>query len=58
LMAMLALAEAVVSPPLDAQMRLKRRQLDELCRSEDAKRGNLDIATLENDVLELVRQKY
>jgi len=58
LMAMLALAEATVSPPLDAQMRLKRRQLDELCRSEDAKRGSLDIATLQNEVLELVRQKY
>jgi hypothetical protein len=58
LMAMLALAEATVSAPLDAQMRLKRQQLDELCRSEEAKRGSLDIATLQNDVLELVRKEY
>jgi hypothetical protein len=58
LMAMLALAEATVSPPLDTQMRLKREQLNDLCRSEQAKRGSLDIATLQNDVLELVRKDY
>jgi hypothetical protein len=57
-MAMLALAEATVSPPFDAQMRLKRGQLNELCRSEEAKRGSLNIATLQNDVLELVRKDY
>jgi hypothetical protein len=55
LMAMLTLAEAVVSPMLNAQMRLKRRQLDELCRSEEAKTGSLDIATLQNEVLMLIR---
>jgi hypothetical protein len=58
LMAMLALAEATVSPPLDAQMRLKRSQLDGLCRSEEAKRGSLDIPKLQNDVLKLVRKDY
>jgi hypothetical protein len=55
LMAMLALAEASVSPPLDAQLRLKREQLDELCRSEAAKTGTLNLTTLRNDVFELVR---
>lgn len=55
LMAMLVLAEATVSPPLDAEMRLKREQLDDLCRSEQAKTGGLDIATLQADVLQLVR---
>lgn len=55
LMAMLALVEATVSPPLAAQMRLKRGQLDELCRSEEVRRGSLDVVTLRNDVLKLVR---
>ena len=56
LMAMLALAEATVSPPLDTQMRVKREQLNDLCHSEEAKRGSLDIATLQTDVLNLVRK--
>ena len=56
LMAMLALAEATVSPPLDTQIRLKREQLDDLCRSEEAKSGSLDIAKLQTDVLNLVRK--
>jgi hypothetical protein len=55
LMAMLALAEANASPPFDTQLRLKREQLDELCRSEEAKTGSLDLATLKTDVMELVR---
>lgn len=55
LMAILALAEATASAPFDAQMRLKRGQLDELCRSEEAMRGSLDLATLQREVLELVR---
>jgi hypothetical protein len=58
LMAMLALAEATVSPPLDTQMRLKREQLNDLCLSEEAKSGRLDIATLETAVLKLVRKDY
>ena len=57
-MAMLALAEATVSPPLDTQMRLKREQLNDLCRSEEAKNGRLDISTLQTDVLKLVRKDY
>ena len=55
LMAMIALAEATAPPPFDAQLRSKRAQLDELCRSEEAKRGTLDLKTLRNDVFELVR---
>jgi hypothetical protein len=58
LMAMLALAEATVSPPLDTQMRLKREQLNDLCLSDEAKRGHLDIGTLETAVLKLVRKDY
>ena len=55
LMAMLILAEAVVSPMHNAPMRLKRGQLDELCRSEESKAGRLDTATLQNEVLALIR---
>jgi hypothetical protein len=54
-MAILALAEVTALPPLDAQLRLKREQLNELCRSEEAKRGSLDLPTLQKEVLELVR---
>jgi hypothetical protein len=56
LMAMLALAEATVAPPLDTQMRLKREQLNALCGSEEARSGNLNIATLQNEVFTLARQ--
>jgi hypothetical protein len=55
LMAMLALAEAVVPTRHHAQMRLKCRQLDELCRSEETKAGSLDITTLQSEVLVLIR---
>ena len=58
LMAMLALAEATASPPLDTPMRLKREQLDDLCRSVDVQTGSLDIAKLQAEVLELVRKAY
>jgi hypothetical protein len=55
LMGMLALAEATVAPPLDAQLRSKRAQLDELCRSAGARTGSLDLTKLRNDVFDLVR---
>lgn len=55
LMGMLVLAEATVPPPLAAQMRVKREQLNELCRSEEAMSGRLDSAALQREVLELVR---
>ena len=58
LMALLTLSEAIVSPPRDAQLRRKRMQLDELCRSEEAKTGTLDIAAVQNEVLTLVRNGY
>jgi hypothetical protein len=54
MMAMLAIAEAMASPPLDAALRAKRRQLDELCRSEQARNGRLDMATLQNEISRLV----
>jgi hypothetical protein len=56
LMAMLALAEATALPPLAAQMRLKWAQLDELCRSEEAKSERLDLAMLQREVLALVKR--
>jgi hypothetical protein len=55
LMAMLTLAEPVASPMHKARMRLKRRQLDELCRSDETKAGSLDIARVQNEVLVLIR---
>jgi hypothetical protein len=56
LMAMLVLAEETVAPPLKNQLRLKREQLNDLCRSEEALRGSLDVALLHGDVLKLVRE--
>jgi hypothetical protein len=54
LMAMLVLAEATLSPPVDARLRLKREQLDELCRSTEARNGRLDMARLQHEILELI----
>lgn len=56
LMAMLVLAEATAAPPFDSEMRLKREQLNDLCPSEQARAGNLDLGTLQSDVLKLVRK--
>jgi len=55
LMAMLALAETTVPPPLATEMRLKREQLNDLCRSETATTPALDIAKLQTEVLDLIR---
>jgi hypothetical protein len=57
LMAMLAVAEAIVLPPHDVEIRQKRELLNALCRSEGARRGRLDIATLRTEVLNLVRMR-
>lgn len=54
LMAMLVLAEATLLPRFDARLRLKREQLDELCRSAEARTGSLEVATLQNEILGLV----
>lgn len=55
LMAMLALAQSMVSPLHRAQMRVKQSQLDALCSSQEAKSGRLDIARLQSEVLSLIR---
>jgi hypothetical protein len=55
LMAACALAERSASPALRAQLRAKREQLDELCRTEDAKLGRLDIESLGAETAHLVR---
>jgi hypothetical protein len=54
LMAMLVLAEARLAPAVDARLRLKREQLDGLCRSAEVRKGGLDVATLQKEILELV----
>jgi hypothetical protein len=55
-MALLMISETIVSPPRDAQMRRKRLQLDELCRSEEVRRGAIDVVAVRNEVLRLVRK--
>jgi hypothetical protein len=54
LMAMLVLAEATLSPLEEPRLQLERQQLEELCRSAEARNGSLDIATLEKEILALV----
>jgi hypothetical protein len=57
LMALLAVAEAHAPPPRDAQLRAKQLELDELCRSDAARRGALDVATAQREVMSLVRPR-
>jgi len=56
LMAMLTLAEKSSARELRVRLRLKRMQLHRLCRSNDARRGRLDLAALRSETLLLVRQ--
>ena len=55
-MAALALAERNASAPLAARLRAKRDELDELCRSEDAKHGRVDIRRVSAEAADLVRE--
>jgi hypothetical protein len=55
LMATLAVAEANFPPQRAAQIRARRRELDELCRSEDARAGRLDLGTLKRDAFRLLQ---
>jgi len=58
LMAQLALAETITaasSPSLSKQLRVKRQQFDELCRTEEAGTGKLDLATLQRETYALIR---
>lgn len=55
LMAALALAERSASPALRTELRATREKLDELCRTEDAKSGRLDIKGLGAETTRLVR---
>jgi len=55
LMATLAVAEATLSPQRAAPLRARREQLDELCRTDDAQSGRLDIASLRSEVASLLR---
>jgi hypothetical protein len=54
LMALLTMSEAGASPPQVAQIRRKQAQLDELCRSEEAKSGAINITAVRSEVLRLV----
>jgi len=56
LMAALALAEVAASPLLAERLRAKRDHLDELCRTEDAKSGRLDVAALRAETASLLRE--
>jgi hypothetical protein len=56
LMAALALSEAAACPVLAQKLRAKREQLDELCRTEDARSGLLDIASLRAETASLLRE--
>jgi hypothetical protein len=55
-MALLAIAEIHAPSPRDQQLRAKRLELDELCRSEAARRGVLDVAAARREVMSLVRR--
>jgi hypothetical protein len=55
LMALLAVAEVHARSPRDRQLRAKRLQLDELCRSEAARRGAVDVGAARREVMSLVR---
>jgi len=56
LMATLALAETSVPAALAAPLRAKREQLDDLCRTDDAKAGRLDVASLRAETNALLRE--
>ena len=55
LMAMLAIAEAAAPARLAARSRQKRAELEELLGTEEARRGTIDIASLQRAVMALVR---
>lgn len=55
LMATLAMAEAAADAPLAARARQKRAELEELCGTEGARRGTIDVAGLQRGVMEIVR---
>ena len=57
LMALLAVAEVYAPSPRDGQLRAKRLELDELCRSERARRGAVDVAAARREVMSLVRRE-
>ena len=58
LMALLVVAEATLPPPLDARMRVKRAEVDALCRSEACRAGRVDTASVERETTSLVRAAY
>jgi hypothetical protein len=54
-MATLTIAEQVFARDVRAALRLKRMQLNRLCRSDDARRGRLDLSRLSRETHDLVR---
>jgi hypothetical protein len=58
LMAALALAEAVLAPTHAASLSMKRAELDELCRSQAARSGTLNLTRIQSDVLELIHLSH
>jgi hypothetical protein len=58
LMAMLALAEAALAPSDAESIRRKRAELDEVCRTEVARSGTLDLTAIEGEIYSLIRATY
>lgn len=55
LMATLTVAATGMPPKSAAQLRLRRMQLNRLCRTAEAKRGRLDLAKIERETFNLIR---
>jgi hypothetical protein len=55
LMAMLTVAATASPPQSRAQLRLRRMELNRLCRTDEATRGRLDLAAIERETLTLIR---
>jgi len=55
-MAMLALAEGAAGLPLRVRMREHRAELEELCRTEEAMLGTIDVASVQARIAHILRE--
>jgi hypothetical protein len=55
LMAALTLAEPAAAPSSRARLRLCRMALNRLCRTDEAKRGRVDVARIQRETFALIR---
>jgi len=56
LMAMLALAEGAAGLPLRVRMREHRAELEELCRTEEAMLGTIDVVSVQARIAHILRE--